>query len=99
MLAYSETLKTFYSHINQNVIEQMIVQKLGFKVDINREVSDKKAGTVLEQSLEKGYKQDPTDKDRTITLIQEDGQEIVCDILFTYYAEEFNKNYVVFQVR
>ena len=32
MLAYSETLKTFYSHINQNVIEQMIVQKLGFKV-------------------------------------------------------------------
>ena len=38
-------------------------------------------------------------KDRTITLIQEDGQEIVCDILFTYYAEEFNKNYVVFQVR
>ena len=38
-------------------------------------------------------------QDRTITLIQEDGQEIVCDILFTYFAEEFNKNYVVFQVR
>ena len=32
MLAYNETLKTFYSHINQNVIEQMIVQKLGFNV-------------------------------------------------------------------
>lgn len=32
MLAYNETLKTFYSHINQNVIEQMIIQKLGFNV-------------------------------------------------------------------
>ena len=32
MLAYNETLKIFYSHINQNVIEQMIVQKLGFNV-------------------------------------------------------------------
>lgn len=38
-------------------------------------------------------------QDRTITLIQEDGKEIVCDILFTYFAEEFDKNYVVFQVR
>lgn len=38
-------------------------------------------------------------QDRTITLIQEDGKEIVCDILFTYFAEEFEKNYVVFQVR
>ena len=44
------------------------LDKIGFKVDIKREVSDKKSGTVLEQSLEKGYKQDPTDKDRTITL-------------------------------
>ena len=38
-------------------------------------------------------------QDRTLTLIQEDGKEIVCDILFTYHHEEFNKDYVVFQVR
>lgn len=37
--------------------------------------------------------------DRTITLIRDDGTEIVADILFTYNSEEFNKNYVVFQVR
>lgn len=32
MIAYSETLKNFYSHVNQNIIEQMIVKKLGFNV-------------------------------------------------------------------
>ena len=37
--------------------------------------------------------------DRTITLINEDGSEVICDILFTYYSDEFKKNYVVFQVR
>lgn len=37
--------------------------------------------------------------DRTLTLINEDGTEIVCDILFTYSYEKTNKNYVVFQVR
>ena len=38
-------------------------------------------------------------QDRTLTLIQDDGKEILCDILFTYHSEEFNKDYVVFQVR
>lgn len=38
-------------------------------------------------------------EDRTITLINEDGSEVVCDILFTYFSDKFNKNYVVFQVR
>lgn len=37
--------------------------------------------------------------DRTLTLIQDNGEEIVCDILFTYFYEKTNKNYVVFQVR
>lgn len=37
--------------------------------------------------------------DRTITLIRDDGKEIIADILFTYYSEEFKNNYVVFQVR
>ena len=53
------------------------LNKIGFKVDIKREVSDKKAGTVLEQSLEKGYKQDPTDKDRTITLTISKGSYVM----------------------
>ncbi|MBQ9124274.1 MAG: DUF1292 domain-containing protein [Acholeplasmatales bacterium] len=37
--------------------------------------------------------------DRTLTLIDDDGTEIVCDILFTYSYEKTKKNYVVFQVR
>lgn len=37
--------------------------------------------------------------DRTLTLIQDNGEEIICDILFTYFYEKTNKNYVVFQVR
>ena len=37
--------------------------------------------------------------DRTITLIRDDGKEIIADILFTYYSEDFQKDYVVFQVR
>ena len=31
-----------------------------------------------------------------ITLIGEDGSEKKAEVLFTYYSEEFNKNYVVF---
>ena len=38
-------------------------------------------------------------QDRTLTLIQDDGKEILCDILFTYHWEETDKDYVVFQVR
>lgn len=38
-------------------------------------------------------------KERTLTLIQEDGKEIICDILFTYHYEKTNKDYVVFNVR
>lgn len=31
-----------------------------------------------------------------ITLINEDGSETLAEVLFTYYSEEFKKNYVVF---
>lgn len=37
-------------------------------------------------------------EDRTLILTTEQG-EIVSDILFTYFDEERNKNYVVFQIR
>ncbi len=35
-------------------------------------------------------------EDRTITLTTETGEEIICDILFTYHSDEYNKDYVVF---
>ena len=38
-------------------------------------------------------------EDRTLTLTLDNGNEVVCDILFTYHDEERDKNYVVFQVR
>lgn len=31
-----------------------------------------------------------------VTLIGDNGQKIICDILFTYYSEQFDKHYVVF---
>ena len=34
--------------------------------------------------------------DNTFTLIDNEGKEVKAQILFTYYSEEFNKNYVVF---
>lgn len=37
--------------------------------------------------------------DRTITLFTEDGKELIADILFTYHSEEFEHDYVVFQIR
>ncbi len=37
--------------------------------------------------------------DRTLTIQTDDGKEIICDILFTYFSEEFNKSYVVFSPR
>lgn len=71
---------------------QKKLSKLGFDVDIKREVSDKKAGTVLEQSLEKGYKQDPTDKDRTITLTVSKGSYVILDdYTGMSYDDAYNK--------
>lgn len=30
-----------------------------------------------------------------ITVIEEDGSETLCEVLFTYHSEKFNKNYVL----
>ena len=32
----------------------------------------------------------------TFTLIDNEGKEVLAEILFTYYSEEFKKHYVVF---
>ena len=34
--------------------------------------------------------------DNTMTIIK-DGKEVKCKIIFTYYSDEFKKNYVIFQ--
>lgn len=35
-------------------------------------------------------------EDRTLTITTGEGEEILCDILFTHYEEKFKKHYVVF---
>ncbi len=35
-------------------------------------------------------------KENQLTIIDENGNEILCEVLFTFNSEEFNKNYVVF---
>lgn len=34
--------------------------------------------------------------EKLLTITTEDGTEVLCEILFTHYSEEFKKNYVVF---
>ena len=34
--------------------------------------------------------------DKTMTVFDEDGKEVECEILFTYHSDEFNKDYVLF---
>ena len=41
---------------------------LGFNVTKREQTSDQPAGTVIDQNLAKGYKVDPTDTNRNITL-------------------------------
>jgi len=36
------------------------------------------------------------ENDNKLTYIDQDGNEVLCEILFTYKSEEFNKNYVLF---
>lgn len=35
-------------------------------------------------------------EDRTLTITTDNGEEILCEILFTTHSAEFNKDYVVF---
>lgn len=37
-------------------------------------------------------------KENQLTIVAEDGTEELCEILFTHFDQENNKNYVVFQV-
>ena len=34
--------------------------------------------------------------DNKLTYIDEDGNEVLCEILFTFNSEDFGKNYVLF---
>jgi len=36
------------------------------------------------------------EKEKQLTFIDEEGNEILCEILFTFDSEEFNKSYVLF---
>lgn len=38
-------------------------------------------------------------EENTFVLKADDGKEVVCEILFTYHSDEFNKDYVIFQPR
>lgn len=35
-------------------------------------------------------------KDNTFTIIDNDGKEIVCEVLFTFESDETKKNYIVY---
>ena len=37
-----------------------------------------------------------SNKENHLTFIDEQGNEVLCEILFTFNSEEFNKNYVLF---
>ncbi len=36
------------------------------------------------------------EKDNKLTYVDENGNEVLCEILFTFHADEFNKDYVLF---
>lgn len=38
-------------------------------------------------------------KDDVVTLVGDNGEKIVCDVLFTCYLDEFDRDYVVFITR
>ena len=40
MIAYNETLNTFYKHVNQNVIANMVQEKLGMRVGESEQRND-----------------------------------------------------------
>lgn len=59
--------------------KDVLENQYGFTVDEKYEVSDEEAGTVIEQSLDEGYKQDPTDKSRSITLTVSKGSYVILE--------------------
>ena len=59
--------------------KDVLENQYGFTFDEKYEVSDEEAGTVIEQSLDEGYKQDPTDKSRSITLTVSKGSYVILE--------------------
>lgn len=76
-----------YTGKKQADVEKAL-KKLGFKVEIEEEVSSKAKGTVISQSIDKDTKVDPTEKDRTITLTISKGDYVV---LGNYVGMDKNK--------
>lgn len=67
-----------YSDREFDDVEKELIE-LGFNVEREDVVSNKDVGVVVGQSLDKGYKQDPTINDRTITLQVSKGDYVVID--------------------
>lgn len=64
------------------------LKKLKFDVEIEYEVSTKERGTVIDQSIDKGTKLDPTDKNRKIVLTVSKGEYVVIE---NYIGMDQNK--------
>lgn len=69
-------------------VAKKALKKLKFEVEIEYEISSKTKGTVIDQSIEKGTKVDPTEKDRKIILTVSKGDYVV---LGNYVGMDQNK--------
>ncbi|RHS31910.1 Stk1 family PASTA domain-containing Ser/Thr kinase [Coprobacillus sp. AF09-1A] len=69
-------------------VAKRALEKLKFEVEIEYEISSKTKGTVIDQSIEKGTKVDPTEKDRKIILTVSKGDYVV---LGNYVGMDQNK--------
>lgn len=69
-------------------VAKKALEKLKFEVEIEYERSSKTKGTVIDQSIEKGTKVDPTEKDRKIILTVSKGDYVV---LGNYVGMDQNK--------
>ena len=69
-------------------VAKKALEKLKFEVEIEYEISSKTKGTVIDQSIEKGTKVDPTEKDRKIILTVSKGDYVV---LGNYVGMDQNK--------
>lgn len=69
-------------------VAKKALEKLKFEVEIEYEISSKTKGTVIDQSIEKGTKVDPTEKNRKIILTVSKGDYVV---LGNYVGMDQNK--------
>ena len=69
-------------------VAKKALEKLKFEVEIEYEISSKTKGTVIDQSIEKGTKVDPIEKDRKIILTVSKGDYVV---LGNYVGMDQNK--------